>query len=112
MKKYIKDLIVKENLPLNQQYYLLKLTSEEKIPAMEPGQFVQIRVDNTSGTFLRRPISINFVDYESNELWLLIQKVGDGTRKLAELKAGDTINIIYPLGNTFTIPENKQTYFW
>lgn len=109
MKKYIRDLQVKENLPLNQQYYLLKLTSDEKLPSMEPGQFVQIRVDNTSGTFLRRPISINFVDYEANELWLLIQKVGNGTRKLAELKCGDTLNIIFPLGNSFTIPENKES---
>ena len=108
MKKYIKDLLVKENTPLNQQNYLLKLTSDEKLPAMQPGQFVQIRVDNTAGTFLRRPISINFVDYEANELWLLIQKVGNGTRKLAELNIGDTLNIIFPLGNSFTIPENKQ----
>ncbi len=109
MKKYIKDLVVKENQSLNHQYYLLKLTSDEMLPEMNPGQFVQIRVDNTSGTFLRRPISINFVDYNTNELWLLIQKVGNGTRKLAELKSGDTLNIIFPLGNSFTIPENKES---
>lgn len=108
MKKYITDLLVKENLPLNQQYFLLKLTSDDKLPPMEPGQFAQLRVDNTSGTFLRRPISVNFVDYDSNEVWLLIQKVGNGTRKLAELKSGELLNVIFPLGNTFTLPENKQ----
>ncbi|MGC3978007.1 MAG: dihydroorotate dehydrogenase electron transfer subunit [Paludibacteraceae bacterium] len=108
MKKYIKDLVVKENLPLNQQYFILKLTSADELPPMEPGQFAQLRVDNTSGTFLRRPISINWVDYETNEMWLLIQKVGNGTRKLSELKRGDTLNLVFPLGNTFMLPENKQ----
>ncbi|MGL5729614.1 MAG: dihydroorotate dehydrogenase electron transfer subunit, partial [Bacteroidales bacterium] len=56
-------------------------------------------------TFLRRPISINFIDFENNELWLLIQKVGDGTKALSQLKVSDSLNIIYPLGNSFGLPD-------
>ncbi|VBB43444.1 Dihydroorotate dehydrogenase B (NAD(+)), electron transfer subunit [uncultured Paludibacter sp.] len=108
MRKYIKDLIIKENKQLNYQYFLLKLTSNEKLPEIEPGQFAQIKVEGSPTTFLRRPISINFVDYDSNELWLLIQVVGDGTRTLSNLKAGDTLNLIFPLGNTFTLPKDKD----
>ena len=59
---------------------------------MLPGQFVEIRVDGSSTTFLRRPISINYVDRELNELWLMVAMVGDGTRKLGELQPGDTLN--------------------
>jgi dihydroorotate dehydrogenase electron transfer subunit len=84
MKKFMSDLIVRKNEVLNNQYSLLILTSPEKLPEMLPGQFAEVRVDNSSTTFLRRPISINFVDYEKNELWLLVQKVGDGTRKMCE----------------------------
>ena len=58
MKKFILDLIVKENKTLNSQYFLLILTSKEQLPEMLPGQFVEVRVDNAPTTFLRRPISI------------------------------------------------------
>ena len=73
---------------------------------MLPGQFVQVRVDDSPITFLRRPISIHFIDKQANELWLLIQLVGAGTRRLAQSKPGDSINLIYPLGNGFTLPED------
>ena len=108
MKKFMQDLIVKENKILNDQYYLLIVRANDPLPAMFPGQFVEVRVDDSPTTFLRRPISINFVDYAHNELWLLVQIVGDGTRKLSTLKSGAKLNLIYPLGNTFSIPENKD----
>ena len=111
MKKYILDWKVKENVQLNNNYCLLKLTidnsfqdeSEMEIQAM-PGQFVQVKVDNAENTFLRRPISIHFIDKQKKELWLLIQLVGEGTQKLAEIKEGDSLNLLFPLGNGFSIP--------
>ncbi len=104
------DLTVKENLPLENQYFLLKLTSNEALPEMLPGHFAEVLVDNSSSVFLRRPISIHFVDYKTNELWLLIQIVGDGTRKLADLKAGELVNLLFPLGNTFKLDvEDKNS---
>ena len=108
MKKFILDLIVKENKTLNSQYFLLILTSKEQLPEMLPGQFVEVRVDNAPTTFLRRPISINYVDYNRNELWLLVQIVGAGTAKLSTLKQGDVVNLILPLGNSFTLPHTKD----
>ena len=108
MKKFILDLIVKENEHINEDYFVLKLTSNNKLPHMLPGQFVEIKIENSPTTFLRRPISVNFYDKKLNELWLLIQVVGDGTRKLSEVQAGDTLNLILPLGNTFSIPKDKN----
>ena len=108
MKKYVLDLTVSAAEHINDKYVLLKLTHNEPLPQMLPGQFVEVRVDGSSTTFLRRPISINFVDYQANELWLLVAAIGDGTRALARLKAGDTLNCMLPLGNSFTIPENKN----
>lgn len=105
MKKYILDLLVTENNRLHQNYVLLKCTQHQPLPEMLPGQFAEVRVDHSPSTFLRRPISINFVDYAKNELWLLIQLVGDGTRALATVRPGETVNMIVPLGNSFTMPE-------
>lgn len=108
MKKYILDLIVKDNKILNDQYFLLILTSTTPLPDMNPGQFAELRVDNEPNAFLRRPVSINLLDKKNNEVWLLIQIVGKGTAKLSQLKTGDILNCILPLGNTFTIPQNND----
>jgi dihydroorotate dehydrogenase electron transfer subunit len=107
--RYIADWIVKENNKIHNHYSLLKLKLDGEIPEMSPGQFVQVRVDDSPSTFLRRPISIHFVDKQTNELWLLIQLIGPGTRRLAESKPGDLLNLIYPLGNGFTLPEEIFT---
>ncbi|WP_245625932.1 dihydroorotate dehydrogenase electron transfer subunit [Marinifilum fragile] len=37
------------------------------------------------------------------------KKIGDGTKKLGELKEGDSLNIVYPLGNQYSIPNNANT---
>ena len=102
MKKYLLDLTVKAVERIHERYVLIRLTDEKPLPEMLPGQFVEVRVDSSPSTFLRRPISIDYVDRQQNELWLLVATVGEGTRKLAELKAGDLLNCLLPLGNGFT----------
>lgn len=108
MKKYILDLKVTENIRLHANYVLLKLTQSAPLPEMLPGQFAEIRVDNSPSTFLRRPISINYVDREKNEVWFLVQLVGDGTRKLATLEKEDLLNVVLPLGNGFSMPQTPE----
>ncbi len=86
---------------------MLVLKSPEKLPEMFPGQFVEIRVDNCNEAFLRRPVSLYDVDMDKQLIYLLIQEVGKGTRKLAGLKVGDQLNLIYPLGNFYSLPGKK-----
>lgn len=110
MRKYVLDLRVTENTAIHANYVLLKATTgdDTPLPEMLPGQFAELRVDGSPTTFLRRPISINFVDTDTNEVWFLIQLVGDGTRKLAMLQKDDTLNVVIPLGNSFTIPSCEE----
>lgn len=108
MKKYVLDLIVESVERINSKYVLIKLTHEEHLPAMKPGQFVEVRVDDSAPTFLRRPISINMLDTENNCLWLLVAVVGEGTRHLSCLQKGDKLNCMLPLGNGFTMPVSDQ----
>lgn len=105
MKKYILDLVVTQNIKLHANYVLIKMTHANLLPEVLPGQFAEIRIDGSNTTFLRRPISINYVDRETNEVWFLMQLVGDGTRKLATVKQGDTVNAVMPLGKGFTMPK-------
>jgi len=109
MSKRIEDFTIKENRRLNNDLFILELSGNSYFPSLKPGQFVQIKVEGSPETFLRRPISIHDVDYERNTLKLLIQIAGKGTEKLSNLEKGETLNIIYPLGNSFSLPaENSQ----
>ncbi len=108
MKKYILDLTVKSVERINSRYVLIRLTDSKPLPEMCPGQFVEVRADGTADTFLRRPISINFVDRAANELWLLVATVGDGTRHIASVKPGGSLNCVLPLGNGFTMPKTPS----
>ena len=87
---------------------LLRLRAEHPLPEVVPGQFVQVRVDGSPSTYLRRPISIHDVDLRQNEITLLVQQVGEGTRHLAAVKMGDIINMMLPLGNGFSFPERGE----
>ena len=110
MKKYCLDLSVISAEQINENYVLIKLTHSLPLPPMLPGQFVEVRVEHSPSTFLRRPISINFVDFERNELWLLVATVGDGTRQMARLKPGERLNCILPLGKAFSLPASRKTH--
>lgn len=83
---------------------MLRLRAVQPLPDIRPGQFVQVRVDGSPSTYLRRPISVHDVDFQQNEITLLVQQVGEGTRHLAAAKVGDAINMVLPLGNGFTFP--------
>jgi dihydroorotate dehydrogenase electron transfer subunit len=108
MTKRIESLKIIENKRLNKDFFILELSSKEKIPEMKPGQFVQAKVEGSPETFLRRPISVHDVNTKKNTFKLLIQVVGKGTLKLSELSSGDYLNIIYPLGNSFSLPLKNQ----
>ncbi|MCM1349436.1 MAG: dihydroorotate dehydrogenase electron transfer subunit [Firmicutes bacterium] len=108
MKKTVTDFQLKENVAVSPSCSLLKLTPVRgQLPQCKPGQFVQVRIDGSKSTFLRRPISICMADYNENCLWLLVRLAGAGSASLLNLQPGSIVNLIMPLGNGFT-PSNPQ----
>ena len=104
MKKFLIDFRIIKNERLSDMYSLFALEpTNGQLPEMQPGQFVQVEVPNSKSTYLRRPISINYVDYANNQLWLLVRKAGEGTSSLMKLAENDIINLMLPLGNGFSI---------
>ncbi len=108
MKKFIHDFTVTRNHHITDDYFALYLKCPVILPSIFPGQFAEVLVSNSTTTYLRRPFSIYDTDYETNELSLLIKKVGDGTAALMKLKEGDILNLVYPLGNTFSLPDGDK----
>ena len=104
MKKFLIDFKIVKNERLSDSYSLFVLEPiNGELPEMHPGQFVQVEVPNSKSTYLRRPISINYVDYANNQLWLLVRKAGEGTSSLMKLAENNIVNLMLPLGNGFTI---------
>jgi dihydroorotate dehydrogenase electron transfer subunit len=108
MAKRIENLRIIANKRLNNDFFVLELSGNDKLPVFKPGQFAQVRVDGSPETFLRRPVSIHDVDYENNTFKLLIQIAGKGTETLSKLKNDDQLNLIYPLGNSFSLPSEND----
>jgi len=81
----------------------MKVTGNYLCKHIKPGQFLNIKCCDGLSTILRRPISICDVDYAKNEIRFIFQIKGEGTRLLAKKNIDDTIDILGPLGNPFTI---------
>lgn len=108
MRKICEDFLVQATEQLSDRHWLMRLRSSSALPEMHPGQFVQVHIEDSPTSYLRRPISINMVDYGRNEILLLVAAIGEGTRHLVRKKPGDKVNCLLPLGNSFTMPRSTD----
>ena len=107
-KKFVADFTVVENTALNSTNFLIKIRSESKLPVIKPGQFVNVEIKNSEKVFLRRPFSVFEVDYLENTLSMIVKILGKGSEKLTQIKTGDTLSLVYPLGRNFTYPDTSD----
>ncbi len=101
MKKFVKSKI-KKILFIGNNYIHLVLDLKKNIGA-NPGQFVMVSKDGFEQIF-PRPFSI--FNLKENQLELLIKIVGRITKKISELKEGEDLNLLYPLGKPFPKENN------
>lgn len=107
MKK-ITDFTVSERCDFD-RVSMLVLHSQDELPDILPGQFMQVRADGAKNTYLRRPISVHDVDYEHNNITLLVQRVGEGTKAICDSEIGSVLNVVYPLGNGFSVSSDWKS---
>ncbi len=103
--KVIQDLEIIQQHPLNADHFVLECHAPQGLPPIEAGQFAELLVEHNNKVFLRRPISIHDVDLEKQRIFFLIKAVGEGTRELRRRCAGETLNLVYPLGKGFPLVE-------
>lgn len=71
-----------------------------------PGQFIAMYCED--GTkLLPRPISICGIDAEVGTLRVVYRIAGEGTRLFSQMKVGDSLEVMGPLGNGFTMKDKK-----
>ena len=108
MSKFVSDALIIENKLLNKDFCIIEVELAVSLSEFKPGQFAQIKVDNSPETFLRRPISIHDVNMAKNRFKMLVQVLGKGTETLYSLKVGNHISVIAPLGNGFSLPKTEN----
>ena len=86
--------------------YDMWLRTEEIATHAKAGQFVSVYC-NDGTKLLPRPISICEVNKEEKALRLVYRVAGGGTAEFSQMKAGETLRILGPLGNGFTLGEKS-----
>ncbi len=84
-----------ENTLLARDIYRMRLSGDVS-DFTTAGQFINIAL---SGKFLRRPISI--YDYDDSQITIVYKIVGEGTRQMAQMQSGSTLQILTGLGKGF-----------
>ena len=59
IQKSVKDLRVADVRHLNKRHFIIELASDDALPMILPGNFVQVLVGDSPSTFLRRPFSVH-----------------------------------------------------
>lgn len=96
------------NSKVGPEQFLMRVLCPELARASKPGQFVHVRCNSVSDPLLRRPISLHGIDYQEGTISLLYLVVGRGTKLLSEIPVGAKIDVMGPLGNGFTVPDQVQ----
>jgi dihydroorotate dehydrogenase electron transfer subunit len=105
---------VTENRALSGSHFLLSVESPRQAESARPGQFAMLRILGRSDVLLRRPMSIydlkgansggkraRHLTDSPRIMQFLYKVVGQGTRLMSELKPGDEVGMLGPLGHGF-----------
>ena len=92
---------------LNPGHFLLTLEAPAIARRARPGQFVMLQTRDGSDPLLRRPMSIYRIVPGRRGLFQVLYKVvGRGTRYLSQQRTGQSLAVLGPLGNGFSLPRS------
>ena len=92
---------------LTEDVYSMWIREEEMAAQAKPGQFISVYTKD-GAKLLPRPISICETNKETGMLRIVYRTVGAGTEEFSRYQAGDTVDIMGPLGNGFPLEEAAE----
>jgi dihydroorotate dehydrogenase electron transfer subunit len=130
--KGVFEAFVSSNRQIGKRFYRLRLefsaNGARAFADFQPGQFAELDLSGTAlpsvenipehlldtagrKILLRRPFSFTDVIAEGDRTFadLLYCVVGPATLRMTTLSAGNSLSVIGPLGNGFSIPDGKKT---
>ena len=97
---------VESQVQLADGVYSMELLAPEIASAARAGQFISVYTKDKS-KLLPRPISLCGIDRERGILRIVYRVAGAGTAEFSAYRAGDSVEIMGPLGNEFTLKDKK-----
>jgi dihydroorotate dehydrogenase electron transfer subunit len=85
--------------------YILTVAAPAVARRATPGSFAHVRCD--ADIPMRRPLSIMRANPASGELQFLYKIVGQGLNALSRLRPGDSLSVLGPIGNGFSLNPDK-----
>ncbi len=87
--------------------YSMWIEHREMAEQAKPGQFISVYCSD-GAKLLPRPISICDIDRKKGSLRMVYRVAGAGTKEISKKKAGDTVEVMGPLGNGYDLSEVKN----
>lgn len=103
MKYDVKPFELLSNEEIARGIFDMRVKNDVIAPLARCGQFAHVYVPSKT---LRRPISV--CDSNDGVMRLVYQVKGEGTKLMSEMKKGDSVDILAPLGNGFKIEKGKR----
>ena len=97
---------VESQVQLADGVYSMELLAPEIASVARAGQFISVYTKDKS-KLLPRPISLCGIDRERGILRIVYRVAGAGTAEFSAYRAGDSVEIMGPLGNGFTLKDKK-----
>ena len=106
LRKKALDAGILSNRRVGADIYRLEIACPFLAEEGVPGQFLQVRIEG-AGLLLRRPLGIAEADAGAGTIAMYYRVVGKGTAALAEMKPGQTVNCLGPLGQGFSLKSER-----
>jgi dihydroorotate dehydrogenase electron transfer subunit len=102
---FVEDALILSNTEHAGEQFIMRLASPKCARAALPGQFVHLQCDPQRP--MRRPLSIMRAAPGEGWIDLLYKRLGEGTTLLAKRRAGDTANLLGPIGKGFEVTTSR-----
>lgn len=100
--------LVVSNQALTSRLYEMVVSVDDIPGQVRGGQFVHVQIPGMEGHMLRRPFSVYYVDTQASTLGILYQVVGFGSKRFAELKPGEKVQVMGPIGHGWSAPSGVK----
>jgi len=102
-----KELPLKATERINRDYFRISVLAPDLASKCQPGMFFELKASlPTQARRLFKPVSV--YDVSDGQVSFLINVLGPGTQALSELRQGEKLLLLGPLGNSYPLLEGRN----
>ena len=101
------------NKPVAEHCWRMVLDARKIASKVKPGQFIMLKISETNDPLFRRPFSVfrrTTHNHGSSGIEVIYKVVGRGTQRMTDLKKGEQVDLLGPLGHGFECDRSKRIH--